>query len=67
MTKYINEKEIDDNTMFEISNAVKKGKIVVFKTDTVYGIRTNVFDEEACKRIYEIKGRPMQKPLCVLI
>ncbi len=67
MTKYIKEKDIDDNIMIEISNAIKDGKIIVFKTDTVYGIGTNVFDKEACKKVYEIKGRPMQKPLCVLI
>lgn len=67
MTKYIKEKEIDENIMFEISSDIKNGRIVVFKTDTVYGLGTNVFDEEACKRIYEVKGRPAQKPLCVLI
>lgn len=67
MTKYIKENQIDDDTIFEISNAIKKGKIVIFKTDTVYGIGTNVFDKNACKKIYEIKGRPMYKPLNVLI
>lgn len=68
MTKYIREKEIDRyNTILEISSAVKRGEIVVFKTDTVYGLGTNVFDEEACKKVFEIKGRPIQKPLCVLI
>ncbi len=67
MTKYIKEQDIDDNIMVEISNAIKDGKIIVFKTDTVYGIGTNVFDKESCKKVYEIKGRPMQKPLCVLI
>ena len=56
-TKYINlEAPYDDN-----------GKIVVFKTDTVYGMGTNAYLETACKRIYEIKGRPMYKPLIVLI
>lgn len=67
MTNYIKEKELDNNTIFEISSAIKRGKIVVFKTDTVYGIGTNAFDKKACKRIYEIKGRPMDKPLGVLI
>ncbi len=67
MTKYIKEIEIDDNTIVQISSDIKRGKIAVFKTDTVYGIGTNVFDEDACKRIYEIKGRPMHKPLSVLI
>ncbi len=67
MTKYIKEENINDKVMIEISNAVKEGKIIVFKTDTVYGIGTNAFDEEACKKVYVIKGRPPQKPLCVLI
>lgn len=67
MTNYIKEKEMDTNTIFEVSSALNEGKIVVFKTDTVYGIGTNAFNKEACKRIYEIKGRPMNKPLCVLI
>lgn len=67
MTKYIKEKDINTNNIFEISNAIKKGKIVVFKTDTVYGIGTNVFDKDACKKIYKIKGRPNNKPLSVLI
>lgn len=67
MTKYIKENEIDDQLLYEIANAVKCGKIVVFKTDTVYGLGTNAFLEEACKKIYEVKGRPSQKPLCLLI
>lgn len=67
MTKIINEKEIDYNNMIEIANAIKSGKLVVFKTDTVYGLGTNAFNENACKKIFEIKGRPLQKPLCVLI
>lgn len=67
MTKYIKEKEIDNNIIFEIARDIEKGKIVVFKTDTVYGIGTNAFDKEACEKIYEIKGRPIYKPLCVLI
>lgn len=67
MTKYIKEEDIDIKLVKEIAGAIKEGKIVVLKTDTVYGMCTNAYDEKACKRIYEIKGRPMQKPLCVLI
>lgn len=67
MTKYIKEEDIDIKLVKEIAGAIKEGKIVVLKTDTVYAMCTNAYDEKACKRIYEIKGRPMQKPLCVLI
>ncbi|MCI8352202.1 MAG: threonylcarbamoyl-AMP synthase [Clostridia bacterium] len=67
MTKYINKQEINDDIIFEIANDLKKGKIVVFPTDTVYGIGTNAYDKDACERIYEVKGRPKNKPLSILI
>lgn len=66
MTKYL-KKEIDDSTIIKIANDLRKGKIVVFPTDTVYGIGTNAYNEEACEKIYEIKGRPKNKPLITLI
>lgn len=67
MTKYLKEEEIDNSAIIKISNALKEGKLVVFPTDTVYGIGTNVYNEDACERIYEVKGRPKYKPLIVLI
>lgn len=67
MTKNIKKEEIDDGAIFEIANALKEGKLVVFPTDTVYGIGTNAYNKEACERIYEAKGRPKYKPLIVLI
>lgn len=67
MIKYLKSNEIDDNTIFELSDALKKGKLVVFPTDTVYGIGTNAYDGNACEKIYEVKKRPKYKPLSVLI
>ncbi|MDE5586782.1 MAG: L-threonylcarbamoyladenylate synthase, partial [Bacilli bacterium] len=67
MTKYLKQEEIKDDTVLEIANALKEGKLIVFPTDTVYGIGTNAYNESACERIYEVKGRPMYKPLVVLI
>lgn len=67
MTKYLKKEEIDDSAIYEIANALKEGKIVIFPTDTVYGIGTNAYNENACKRIYKIKGRPKDKPLISLI
>lgn len=67
MTKYIKREKIDNSDIIEISNAIKEGKLVVFPTDTVYGIGTNAYDKEACERVYEVKGRPKAKPVIVLI
>lgn len=67
MTKYLKKEEIDNFVILQIANALKEGKLVVFPTDTVYGIGTNAYDEDACEKIYEVKGRPKVKPLIVLI
>ena len=67
MTKYIKKDEINDMAIIEIANALRDGKLVVFPTDTVYGIGTNAYDGNACQKIYDVKGRPMYKPLIVLI
>lgn len=65
MTKYLT--KITTEEIQKVAEAIRNGKVVVFKTDTVYGIGANAYDEEACRRIYEIKRRPLRKPLSVLI
>lgn len=47
--------------------AFKKGKIVIFPTDTVWGIGCDLRNKEAIKRLYKIKVRPKSKPMAVLI
>lgn len=46
---------------------IKKGGIVIFPTDTVYGIGCSIKSEKAIKRIYNIKSRQSKKPLIVFI
>jgi len=46
---------------------IKQGKIVVFPTETVYGIGTNGLDENAVKQLYEVKQRPLNKPISLLV
>lgn len=40
--------------------------VIIFPTDTVYGIGTKIFDLEGIKRIYDIKKRPKEKLLACL-
>lgn len=47
--------------------ALKKGSIIIYPTDTVYGIGANVFDEEAILKVFSIKKRPLNKPLSICI
>ncbi len=46
---------------------VKSGGVVVYPTDTVYGIGCDPYDDAAVRRIFEIKGREEKKPLPVLV
>jgi len=48
-------------------NALKEGKIILYPTDTVYGIGANIFDLKAVQKVYEIKKRPLNKPLSVCV
>jgi len=53
------------NDLFSASQALKLGELVVFPTETVYGLGANALDPLAVAKIYEIKGRPLYNPLIV--
>lgn len=63
-SKYINFKK--NNNFEELkapAEAIKQGKLVLFPTETVYGIGANALNEEAVKKIYIAKGRASDNPL----
>ena len=46
---------------------IKQGKIVIFPTETVYGIGANGLDAQAVKKLYNVKQRPLNKPITLLV
>lgn len=44
---------------------IGKGGLVAFKTETVYGLGADAFNEQAVKNIFAVKGRPADNPLIV--
>jgi L-threonylcarbamoyladenylate synthase len=44
---------------------IKKGELVAFPTETVYGLGADATNGEACVKIYQLKGRPLDNPLIV--
>ncbi len=42
---------------------LKRGGVLCFPTDTVYGLAVNAHKEEAALRVYQLKKRPKEKPL----
>ena len=58
--------ECNEEGIEKTSQIIKEGGIVVFPTDTVYGIGCNPYNENSVKKIYEIKSREKIKSLPVL-
>ncbi len=65
---YFNWKKSTDTEELKIvCNLIKNGEIVIFPTETVYGIGANAYDEEAVGKIFMAKGRSLDNPLIVHI
>ncbi len=53
--------------ILEAGEVIKKGGLVVFPTETVYGLGANGLDGEAVNKIFAAKGRPNDNPLILHI
>lgn len=49
------------------SEELKNRKVGIFPTDTAFGIGCRMDDEDAIKRVYELRRRPFEKALIVLV
>ena len=56
-----------DLNIQKAAEIIKKGGVVIFPTETVYGIGVNALDENAIERLYNIKQRPVDKPISLLV
>ena len=61
------EKQLDMDALQEAGAILRKGGLVAFPTETVYGLGGNALDPEASRKIYAAKGRPSDNPLIVHI
>ncbi|MCP8310191.1 MAG: threonylcarbamoyl-AMP synthase [Candidatus Methylarchaceae archaeon HK01M] len=55
----------NEEGLVKASEIVKKGKLIVYPTDTVYGLGCDPYDSKAIERIFELKSREF-KPLPLL-
>ena len=56
----------DENFIKNINNILKKGAVIAFVTDTVWGVGCLPDNEKAVKKIYELKKREAKKPLILM-
>ena len=68
ISKYADLKtNIDVNKIKEAAKSIKSGELVLFPTETVYGIGANALNEKAVNKIFVAKGRAGDNPLIVHI
>ena len=48
-------------------SALIKGEIIVYPTDTIYGLGADIFNEEAVEKIFKIKKRPKDQPISIAV
>ena len=63
----ITDPEKDRDKIEEAAEIIKNGGIVAFPTDTVYALGASIDSEDAIRRIYEAKNRPLDNPINVLV
>lgn len=66
-TLFIGQNEINDASLTKAGEILRRGGLVVFPTETVYGLGADALDADAAKKIYAAKGRPSDNPLIVHI
>lgn len=59
--------DVDETVISEAIKVLADGGVVLYPTDTVYGLGANIFDNSAVKKVFKIKQRSLLKPLSILI
>lgn len=57
----------DKEIIYEAGAILRKGGLVAFPTETVYGLGADALNEKAAEKIYAAKGRPSDNPLIIHI
>lgn len=60
-------KPLPAHLLSTLAQDIRGGAVVIFPTETVYGIGASVFARDGIRRIYTLKGRQWRKPLAVLV
>lgn len=57
---------MEDSDINNIISEIKKGRLFIYPTDTIYGLGCDAINLESVKKIKEIKQRDKEKPLSVI-
>ena len=62
-----NQNEVDKKVLDEAVKVLADGGVILYPTDTVYGLGANIFNRKAVKKVYNIKKRSYLKPVSLLV
>lgn len=54
-----------DISLSQYAEEIRRGNVLAFPTETVYGLGADAWNADAVARIFELKGRPPDNPLIV--
>ncbi|NGM68892.1 threonylcarbamoyl-AMP synthase [Natronolimnobius sp. AArcel1] len=57
----------DDRAIARAADALDDGDLVVYPTETVYGLAANALESAAVERVFEVKGRDWDKPVSLAV
>lgn len=63
----INPVQFRDDELQLAADVLKRGGVIAYPTETVYGLGANIFQRAAVAKIFEIKGREPHKPVSIMI
>lgn len=57
----------DMEIIYQAIDVLKKDGVILYPTDTIYGLGANIFSDKGVRRVYRIKERSSKKPLSILV
>ena len=66
-TALVDSQRPDESIISEAAELLRKGKVVVYPTDTIYALGVNALAHEAIERLFAIKERELNKPVHVVV
>lgn len=62
-----NQNEVDKKVIDGAVKVLADGGVILYPTDTVYGLGANIFNRKAVRKVYNIKKRSYLKPISLLV
>ncbi len=64
---HIDPREPDLRDIERVVEFLRKGEVIAYPTETIYGLGADVFNRKAVKKIYDLKARDYGLPISILV